>query len=106
MGNVSTHQVVESVRTLRRDILEFGEKFPALPSEQTAMPRFTWAELQRQLTDLSQVSTYSADHVRTTIEHLRLKAPSVPSELLLRELLITVSILLEEAPAGGSLDVP
>ena len=106
MGNISTQQAVESALTLRRDILEFEERFPPLPSEQTQMPRFTWAELQRQLVDLSQVSSSSAEQVRAAIEPLRLKASSAPPELLLRELLIMASILLEEDQAGDPSAAP
>jgi len=96
MDNFSPQQAVESARALRRDILEFEEKFPLLPSEQTQMPRFTWAQLERQLEDLSRVSTCSRDQVRSVIAMLRLKALSAPPELLLRELLVAASILLEE----------
>lgn len=103
MDNVVTQQVVESARVLRRDILEFETRFPPLPSGHPPMPRFTWAELQRQLTDLSRLSAYSADQVAAVIEPLRLKALCGPPELLLRELLVTVSILLEEPPTDDGL---
>lgn len=106
MDNLVTQQAVETARTLRRDILAFEARFPPLPSEQAPMPRFTWAELQRQLTDLSRPSIYSADQVRTAVEQLRQRAASVPPELLLRELLVTVSILLEESPAEDSSAAP
>lgn len=100
MDNLITPQALESARILRRDILEFETRFPPLRSEQAMMPRFTWAELQRQLTDLCRASAYSADQVRSVIEPLRARAACAPPELLLRELLVTVSVLLED-PADG-----
>ena len=96
MDNFSAQEAVKGARALRRDILEFQEKFPSLPSEQTQMPRFTWAQLERQLEDLSRLSTSSREQVRSIIAMLRLKALSAPPELLLRELLVAASILLEE----------
>lgn len=102
MDNISTQQAVEGALTLRLDILRFQERFPSLPAGQTQLPRITWAELERQLTDLSRHSGFSADQVRRVIESLRGKAASAPSELLLRELLIAVSILLEDPPEPRS----
>lgn len=98
MDSVSTQRALESALTVRRDIQAFGEKFPSPPSEHIQMPRFTWAQLQRQLTDLSDSSTFSADQILAVLEPLRAKAHLVPSELLLRELLVAISVLLEEEP--------
>lgn len=103
MDNVVRQQVVESARVLRRDILDFETRFPPLTSGHSPMPRFTWAQLQRQLTDLSRLSAYSADQVAAALEPLRLKTLSLPPELLLRELLVTAPILLEEPPADDGL---
>ncbi len=81
----------------------FATRFPPLPEPQADLPRITWEHLQRQLADLSPCTS---EEVAATLRPLRDAILGKPPEMALRELLIAVSILLDEAPRpdgeGGS----
>jgi hypothetical protein len=63
----------------------------------------TWEHLRRQLTDLSPCTS---EEVAALLRPLKEARGGKPTEMVLRELLIVVSILLDEAPRldgeGGS----
>jgi len=105
--DTSLSKLRESIRDARRQLSDqdrFQAKFPPLPEPHQNLPRITWAHLQRQLIDLS---TCSPDEVVAMLVPLRAAQDGKPAELLLRELLIVISILLDEAPRpdgeGGSI---
>lgn len=78
----------------------FRTRFPALPDQRTDLPRTdlprtTWDHLQRQLTALSSCAP---DEVEAMLRPIRDAQAGKPPEMVLRELLIAASILLDEAP--------
>ena len=77
------------------DAERFATRFPPHPEPQDDLPRITWEHLQRQLTDLSPCTS---EEVAATLRPVRDTASGKPSEMVWRELLIAVSILLDEAP--------
>lgn len=86
----------ESIRGARcqlSDLERFQKKFPPLPEPQASLPRITWDQLERQLIDLSSCPS---DEVAALLSPLKATEAGKPPELLLRELLIVVSILLDE----------
>lgn len=92
----SLSKLRESIRVARRhlgDLERFQARFPPLPEPQQSLPRVTWDQLERQLIDLSSCPS---DAVTTLLAPLKAAHALRPPELLLRELLIVVSILLEE----------
>jgi hypothetical protein len=85
------------------DVQRFEMRFPPLPKPRHDLPRMTWEHLQRQLTDLSPCTS---EEVAALLRPLKEMRGGKPTEMVLRELLIVVSILLEDAPRpdgeGGS----
>jgi hypothetical protein len=95
----SLSKLRESIRDARRQLSDqerFQAKFPPLSEPQQSLPRITWDQLERQLIDLSACPS---DEVVAMLAPLRSAQDGKPAELLLRELLIVISILLDEAPA-------
>ena len=73
---------------------------PPEPGLETAMPGFTWEELERQLEDL----TDSAEKVRMVaplVSGLRKQSRFKPAELVLREVLCLAWTLMDEAFQPG-----
>lgn len=85
------------------DARRFRTRFPPLTGTRHDLPRITWDHLQRQLTDLSPCTS---DEVAAMLRPLKRASSGKPPEMVLRELLIVVAILLDEAPRldgeGGS----
>ena len=85
------------------DTRRFRTRFPPLPGTRHDLPRMTWEHLQRQLTDLSPCTS---EEVAAMLRPLKRASNGKPPEMVLRELLIVVAILLDEAPRldgeGGS----
>jgi hypothetical protein len=104
----SRSKLRESIRDARwqlSDLERFRTRFPPLPEPQPCLPRITWDQLERQLIDLSACPS---DEVRAMLAPLKSAEAGKPAELLLRELLIVISILLDEDiprhdGAGGSI---
>lgn len=103
MGDVSTIEAVERARALRAEIRAFEAQWPDPPSGQSQMPRFTWEQLERQLSALSTSPTSSAQVIAGLIADLKNRASLVPPEMLLRDLLLVTSGLLEETPGTDRL---
>lgn len=85
------------------DARRFQTRFPPFPETRNDLPRMTWEHLQRQLTDLSSCGP---EEVAAMLRPLWETRDGKPPEMFLRELLVVVSILLDEAPRltgeGGS----
>ncbi len=78
----------------------FRTRFPTLPEPRSDLPRddwprTTWDHLQRQLTALSSCGP---EAVAAMLRPIRDGQTGKPPELVLRELLIAASILLDDAP--------
>ncbi len=93
-SNPTTRAIREASRKAL-DAQSFRTRFPPLPGQRDDLPRLTWEHLQRQLTDLSP---FTSEEVAAALRPLRSDRAGKPPEMLLRELLIVVSVLLEEAP--------
>jgi hypothetical protein len=106
-GDKTRSRLRESIRVAQwrlSDLERFTKRFPPLPEPQPCLPRITWDQLERQLIDLSACPS---GEVKALLTPLKSAEAGKPAELLLRELLIVISILLDEAPRqdgeGGSI---
>lgn len=102
-GDTRTWTAIREMSRQAVDARRFQTRFPPLQEPRHDLPRMTWEHLQRQLTDLSPCTP---DEVAAMLRPLREARAGKPPEMLLRELLIVVAILLDEAPRldgeGGS----
>lgn len=73
----------------------FRTRFPGAPEPRPNLPGTTWDHLQRQLTALSSCAP---EEVEAMLRPIREAQAGKPPEMVLRELLIAASILLDEAP--------
>ncbi len=86
----------------QRSIERFHRDYPVSELPLSAlMPSFSWAQLHRQLTSL----TNDAERVDWEILVLQSAARSLPPEMFLRELLILAWSLLDETPHAGGEEV-
>lgn len=77
------------------EVRRFRLRFPASPGPRPNLSRTTWDHLQRQLTALS---TCDPAEVEAVLRPIRDSQAGKPPEMVLREVLIAASILLDEAP--------
>jgi hypothetical protein len=80
---------------LARDIDDFRARWPTTPSDQSALPAFTWVQLERQLVDLAATQA-QAEMTRHLISATRKLAAFKPPEMVLREILCITWVLLDE----------
>lgn len=105
MSNPQVHRPKRSRSLpLREDSDDFRPIWPERPSPETAMPDFTWEQLERQLADLSG-SPAKAAITPPLVSAMRKLSPWMTSEMLLREVLCLAWTLMDEAfqpglPAG------
>ncbi len=94
--DLTTHRmglVVRKARQIREAsdaFLQTWEPLAAHPS----MPVFAWSELERQLLDLAPEEL--APMVRDLVSAVRKEAPPKPPEMVLREILVIASTVLDE----------
>ncbi|CAN5489675.1 hypothetical protein BH10PSE4_BH10PSE4_20740 [soil metagenome] len=95
--DLTTHRmglVVQKARQIREASDAFLQTWAPL-SAQPAMPVFAWSELERQLLDLAPDEL--APMVRDLVSALRKEAPPKPPEMVLREMLVIASTVLDES---------
>lgn len=77
----------------RAEITRFQSAWMPLPQQSRQMPGFSWAELERQLQDLAPQESKTAT---TLVSAIRKQADFKPPEMVLREVLIAASVLMDE----------
>lgn len=78
----------------REEVERFQTRWPPIPDGEL-VPTFTWAELERQLADLSQ-DPVKAAMARELVSATRKQATFKPAEMVLREILCLAWALLDE----------
>jgi hypothetical protein len=78
----------------REEITRFQQSWTPLQSDQTPMPTFSWAELERQLVDLTAERSTTAS---TLVSAIRKQSRFKPPEMVLREVLIAASVLMDDS---------
>jgi hypothetical protein len=87
--------VIGRALRLRREIDDFEARWPAPVERDESIPTFSWAQLERQLVDLS-ATQQQADMARHLVSATRKLAPFKPAEMVLREILCMTWVLLDE----------
>jgi hypothetical protein len=81
------------------EIERFSTSFPEIALPQKAIPRFTWEQLERQLTFLAGTPRRQA-MVAERVASIRRLSSHKPEEMILQEILIEAWVLLDEEPHG------
>jgi hypothetical protein len=105
--NFDNRAVISRAIRLRREIDDFEARWPKATQRDESIPTFSWAELERQLVDLSATSQ-QASMARHLVSATKKLAPFKPPEMVLREILCMTWVLLDEnfkAEAGGSAEM-
>lgn len=93
--NFDNRAVIGRALRLRREIDDFEARWPIPTERDESIPTFTWAQLERQLVDLS-ATRQQADMARHLVSATRKLAPFKPPEMVLREILCMTWVLLDE----------
>ena len=93
--NFDNRAVIGRALRLRREIDDFETRWPISEAKEENLPSFSWAQLERQLTDLAATPA-QASMVRHLVSGTRKLAPFKPSEMVLREILCLTWVLLDE----------
>lgn len=93
---------------LRREIVDFEDRWPMTAVEEEPTQSFSWTQLERQLVDLAATPAQAA-MARHLVSATRKLAPFKPSEMVLREILCITWVLLDEnfktEPEEGSAEM-
>ena len=82
---------------LKRERERFVIQFPPSNSNGGTFPSFTWEQLERQLVDLASERPL-ANFAQTLVNLRASNSEGLPTELLLREILVLAAIVQEERP--------
>ncbi|HEY8573499.1 hypothetical protein [Phenylobacterium sp.] len=93
--NFDNRAVIGRALRLRREIDDFEARWPNPTERDESIPTFSWAQLERQLVDLS-ATRQQADMARHLVSATRKLAPFKPPEMVLREILCMTWVLLDE----------
>lgn len=93
--NFDNRAVIGRALRLRREIDNFEARWPTPVERDETIPTFSWAQLERQLVDLS-ATQQQADMARHLVSATRKLAPFKPAEMVLREILCMTWVLLDE----------
>lgn len=93
--NFDNRAVIGRALRLRREIDDFEARWPSPVERDETIPTFSWAQLERQLVDLS-ATTQQASMARHLVSATRKLAPFKPPEMVLREILCMTWVLLDE----------
>jgi len=93
--NFENRAVIGRALRLRREIDDFETRWPTTAERDETIPSFSWAQLERQLVDLS-ATTQQAAMARHLVSATRKLAPFKPPEMVLREILCMTWVLLDE----------
>jgi hypothetical protein len=86
-------KAVQTAAWQRAEIERFQASWKPLNGGSIPMPGFTWSELERQLCDLAPQQSRTAS---TLVSAIRKQAAFKPSEMVLREVLIAASVLMDD----------
>ena len=89
-------KAIEQALRLHREGASFRRTWPESTAAEAPMPRFTWAQLERQLTDLAGSSDKAAI-TAPLVSAMRKQAPWKPPEMVLREILCLAWTLMDES---------
>ena len=84
----------------RRETSAFDQTVPGPPEREILTPTFTWAQLERQLADLSGAPARAAI-TPALVSALRKQARWKPPEMVLREILCLAWTLMDESFQPG-----
>lgn len=93
--------VASQAHFLLKDKDRFEARFPPAAANETSLPAFTWNQLERQLLDLAEDKTL-ANFVRSALARTAQRSDQIPSELILREILVLAAMVQEERPPLAS----
>jgi hypothetical protein len=105
--NFGNRAAIGRALRLRREIDDFETRWPTNGVKGEVIPPFSWEQLERQLADLAATPA-QADMARHLVSATRKLAAFKPSEMVLREILCTTWVLLDEnfRPEAGSGSAP
>jgi hypothetical protein len=90
---------------LRHEVETFEARWPEPKPEEALVPAFSWAQLERQIADLTDTPLKAA-MARDLVSATRKMARFKPAEMVLREILCLTWALLDEGfqpqPSSGS----
>ena len=89
---------------MREEVAAFERRWPA-PQHGETVPGFTWAQLERQLADLTEPPVKAA-MARDLVSALRKMSQFKPPEMVLREILCMSWALLDEGFQPEPSDAP
>ena len=95
-------KIVSQAKVLPRDVDAFFLSLPNASPPETLTPAFTWAQVERQLADLSG-SPERAAITAPLVSALRKQARWMPPEMVLRELFCLAWTLMDESFQPGLL---
>ncbi len=112
-ADMERRTAVRRAASLRREVERFESRWPEAPADETPFPTISWAQLERQLADLTDTPTKAA-MARDLISATRKMARFKPPEMVLRDILCLTWALLDEdfqpesGPASeeGEADMP
>ena len=87
---------IQRARHLDHEVAAFNRRWAAPTQGFTALPVLSWEQLERQITDLA-LRTEAAETALRALQGWRSIAWAVPSEMLLREILITAWAAMDES---------
>lgn len=94
---------VDRALVVRRDIERFQRAWPSLDAWEDVLPGFSWAELERQLSNLS-AGPHGAFVASGLVRSVRQSAGAKPPEMVLREILCMAGALINGVPAAAAAD--
>lgn len=94
-GTMNRRAAVGRAIRVRDEVAAFESRWPTSPGLETAVPAFTWSQLERQLADLADTPTKSA-MASELVSALRKMSQFKPPEMVLREILCMSWALLDE----------
>jgi hypothetical protein len=98
-------EAIRQALFLREEIARFQASWPELDMPATPMPSFTWEQLERQLRDLAGAPV-KAGMAESVVSATRKQARFKPPEMVLREILLLASTLLDDGFQPGSEENP
>jgi len=108
-GTSRKRGAIRQALRMRREAEAFERRWPTAMTSEPMLPAVSWAQLERQLADLTDTPAKAA-MARDLVSGLRKMSPFKPPEMVLREVLCLAWALLDESfqpePEGGSAGMP
>jgi hypothetical protein len=97
----SRRELLARALQVQAEVAAFSARWPPLRAE-SAAPGFSWEALERQLVDLAPTEL-QAELVRGLVGRLRAASGLKPPEMILREILKTTALVLDDGAGGGQI---